>query len=440
MVFRKRSNKGKGIASNNELDKKRLKSWMQAWRNPSILLAGIGLSSVGGWIYFIALNLMVLDMTKSALAVSVLYMIKPISAFFTNVWSGSFIDRVDKRKLMVILDVVRAILIAMLPLYDSLWYIYLLVFFIHMGGNVFGPASVAYTAELISPAQRVRFNSIHALIGSGAFLIGPAIAGLLVLAGSAEIAIYINAAAMLVSGLITLALPSFKPGVAADGTEERISEERITAETVKRDWRDVFAFYRMHPYIWAVCFLFGSVMMVMASAVDSLEAAFAKVVLGLTEGEYGVLVSVAGVGIIAGAGVNALLAKKVSVSRMMALGVLGVCGGYAVYAFSSSFGAAAGGFFVLAFFQAFANAGFATYYQNHIPVELMGRIGSVNGFVEAVLILLTTLAFGVAAEWGTIQGAVMAGVLLMGVIGVVFAFCAWRTALSERLTSSEARS
>lgn len=59
-----------------------------------------------------------------------------------------------------------------------------------------------------------------------------------------------------------------------------------------------------------IYFLFSLVMTVMPSALDSLEAAFAKEVLQLTDADYGFLVSVSGAGIIAGALVNVFFNKK----------------------------------------------------------------------------------------------------------------------------------
>ncbi|RJX38871.1 MFS transporter [Paenibacillus pinisoli] len=386
-------------------------AWLEKWKYPSILLFGIGISNVGGWIYFIALNLIVLDRTGSVLAVSLLYLIRPLATMASNLWAGSLIDRTNKRSLMVLLDVLRAGLIVLLPLYSSVWYIYGLVFFIQMAGSVFGPASSTYITMLIPPEQRPRFNSLNALIGSGAFLIGPAIAGLLFLAGSPVMAIYINAAAMLLSGVITLFMPNLEKNAYSEG-----SSVKLEWSVIKADWGTVLRFYRSHVYVTAVCLLFGAIMMVMASAVDSLEVAFALTVLGLSESSYGLLVSVSGAGIIAGALVNTAVAGKAQPVALIGLGVLGVSGGYLLYATSSSFGIAAAGFFILAFFIAFANAGFATFYQNNIPVEMMGRFGSVNGFVEAVLIMLTTIALGLWAEWGSLQAAVIAGVIVMALL------------------------
>ncbi|MDF2653212.1 MAG: permease, partial [Paenibacillus sp.] len=343
-----------------------LKLRLLSWKYPSILLFGIGISNVSGWIYFIALNLIVLEMTQSALAVSALYVLRPLATLFTNVWSGSLIDRLNKRNLMVFLDLLRSVLIALLLLNTSIWYIYFIVFCINMAGSIFGPTSGTYITKLIPPDQRQRFNSLNGLIGSGAFLIGPAIAGVLFMFGSPSFAIYINALALFLSGLITLFMPNL------DNEESEWKGNRISWKMIKQDWEIVFRFYRRFVFILVICLLFSSVMVVMATAVDSLEAAFAKAVLGLSESDYGILVSVAGAGIIVGASINTLIVKKVPISWMIALGALGVSGGYVVYALSTTFNIAVVGFFILAFFLAFANTGFATFYQNHIPVDIMG--------------------------------------------------------------------
>ncbi len=80
-----------------------LKKTLETWRYPSILLFSIGVSSVGSWVYFIALNLIVLNITESAIAVSGLYIIRALSTLFTNIWSGSLVDRSNKKYLMIVL-------------------------------------------------------------------------------------------------------------------------------------------------------------------------------------------------------------------------------------------------------------------------------------------------------------------------------------------------
>lgn len=137
-----------------------MKETLSKWKYPFILLFGIGVSNLGEWIYFIAFNLIILNMTGSAFAVSMLYVIRPLATLVTNSWAGSVIDRFNKRKMMILLDISRASFIAILPLLDSVLWIYIWVFIISMGNSIFAPTSMTYITKLIPFDQRKRFNSL----------------------------------------------------------------------------------------------------------------------------------------------------------------------------------------------------------------------------------------------------------------------------------------
>jgi len=385
---------------------------VESWKYPLMLLAGIGISNVGAWIYLIALNLIILEKTGSPLAVAVLYILKPLATLCTNFWSGSVIDRLNKRNLMVTLNLFSAVFITTLSFLSSLWSIYLVVFLINIARSMFDPTSMTYITKLIPPEDRKRFNSLRSLIDSGGFLIGPAIAGLLFIIGTPIFAIYMNAIALLLSGLVTMMMPNIEKHIRFNSTNEKLS-----FEVVKKDWTVVLNFSRRYAYIMFIYFLFGCVM-VMATAIDSLEVAFSKEVLSLSDSEYSFLVSIAGAGILMGAIINAMIATKSSTSLLIGLGSLFVSVGYIVYAFSTIFFMAAIGFFILSFSLAFANTGFHTFYQNNIPVDVMGRVGSIYGLIEAVLIILVTTIAGVAAQLISIQYVVITGTFVMLVISI----------------------
>ncbi|MDM5210663.1 MFS transporter [Peribacillus sp. NJ4] len=401
------------------------KNLLVAWKYPSILLCGIGISNFGAWVYFIALNLIVLDMTDSALAVAGLYIVKPMAAIFTNVWAGSVIDRINKRNLMVALDLFRAVFIALLPLTSSIWVIYSLVLVINMAGSMFVTTSRSYITKLIPIEQRKRFNSLRSLMDSGAFLIGPAIAGLLFLIGTPVIAIYINAAALLLSGIITLFMPNLEKERSLEQTSHYLSWT-----IMKKDWGIVMDFSRKFSYIMLIYFLF-SCMVVMETAMDSQEAVFAKAVLLLSDSDYGFLVSIAGAGIIAGAIVNAIFINKIPISYLIGLGSLFVSIGYVIYALSNSFSMAAIGFFIIAFSLAFANTGFQTFYQNNIPVEIMGRVGSIFGLLEALLIIMTTAIVGVSAHFISIRFVVISGTMIMFAVSILLSILSMKASKSR---------
>ncbi|PEB77695.1 MFS transporter [Bacillus thuringiensis] len=390
-----------------------MKNFLKDWKYPLLLLSGVGIANLGAWIYLIALNVLVYHMGGSALAVATLYVIKPLATLFTNAWSGSMIDRLNKRKLMIHLDIYRALFIAILPLLPSLWIVYVFVFFISMASAIYEPTAMTYMTKLIPVEQRQRFNSLRSLIGSGAFLIGPAIAGVLLIASTPEFAIYMNAIAFLLSGFITLLLPNLDKKEASDTTCNTLS-----LTVLKKDWNTVINFSRKHVYVVCVYFLFQS-MFVLATATDSLELSFAKEVLLLTDSEYGFLVSIAGAGFILGAITNTILSKKLAHSFLIGIGSLFIAIGYLIYAFSNIFLIAAIGFFILSFSMAYANTGFYTFYQNNVPVHIMGRIGSIYGLVIALVTIFITILSGVATQFISIQLVVIVGSLIMLFITIV---------------------
>ncbi|MCM2980884.1 MFS transporter [Niallia circulans] len=385
---------------------------VKSWKYPSILLSSIGVSSIGEWVYFIALNLIVLD-RMGVLAVSGLYILRALSAFFTNFWSGSLIDRLNKKHLMVLLNIFQAVFIALLPSLASLSAIYTLVFFINVASSMYEQTSVPYITKLIPPDQRKRFNSLRSLIDSGAFVIGPAIAGMLFMIGTPNFAIYSNAIALFISALITLIMPNIEKNDFIE-TEDK----KKTLKILKQDWRLVVDFSRNHLYIIIIYLLFSTVM-VLATAVDSLEAAFSREVLLLSDRDYGFLVSIAGAGIIVGALVNIIIVKKVATSWLIGLGSLMVSIGYLIYAFSANFLIAAIGFFILSFSMAFLNTGFNTFYQNNIPVHIMGRIGSVYRCIEAFFIIISTILFGIMAEMISIKSVIILGSTIMFAVTII---------------------
>ncbi|HGG0583390.1 MULTISPECIES: MFS transporter [Bacillus] len=390
-----------------------MKNFLKDWKYPLLLLSGVGIANLGAWIYLIALNVLVYHMGGSALAVAALYVIKPLATLFTNAWSGSMIDRLNKRKLMIHLDIYRALFIAILPLLPSLWIVYVFVFFISMASAIYEPTAMTYMTKLIPVEQRQRFNSLRSLIGSGAFLIGPAIAGVLLIASTPEYAIYINAIAFLLSGFITLLLPNLDKKEDSDTTSNTLS-----LTVLKKDWNTVINFSIKHVYVVCVYFLFQS-MFVLATATDSLELSFAKEVLLLTDSEYGFLVSIAGAGFILGAITNTILSKKLAPSFLIGIGSLFIAIGYIIYAFSNVFLIAAIGFFILSFSMAYANTGFYTFYQNNVPVHIMGRIGSIYGLVIALVTIFITILSGVATQFISIQLVVIVGSLIMLFITIV---------------------
>jgi MFS family permease len=307
---------------------------------------------------------------------------------------------------MIILDLFRALLVGIIPLVHSIWSIYALVLVIHMASSFFIPTSTTYMTKLIPPNHRKRFNSLQNLMTSGAFLLGPGIAGLLFIVGSPVIAIYINALSFLISAIILFFLPNL------DTIQTHSIDKSLSFKILLADWKEVLKYTQQAKYVMSVYFLFNSCM-VIATAIDSQEVVFTRQVLHLPESSYGVLVSIAGAGVVVGALMNSIIVKWLQTRFLIGVCTTFIAIGYLIYAFSTTFFMAAVGFFLLAFFLSFANTGFLTFYQNNIPLDMMGRISSVFGMFLAILQIAATLAVGFTGDFLSVRTVVVFGSVTM---------------------------
>ncbi|WKA50800.1 MFS transporter [Planococcus liqunii] len=385
---------------------------MKNWKYSLLLLGGIGISNIGGWVYLIALNLIILNETGSPLAVALLYILGPIATICSNSWAGSLIDRVNSRKLMIGLDISRALCIALIPVLPSLFSVYVIVFIINIGSAMFEPTSMVYMTKLIPEKDRQRFNALRSFINSCGTLIGPAIAGLLFWMGTPDTAIYVNSVALILSVFIILFLPNVDSQTVPSETE------KLSWKMIKADFQVVYQFSQTNTFILKVYLLFVG-MTIFMTALDSLEAAFAKGVLLMSDTNYGFLLSVFGTGIILGSVINTVFSKQLAVNLLIGGGSVFTAVGYMALYSSQGFPGAATGTFMIGFAITFANTGYLTFYQNNVPVKIMGRFSSLFSIVEAVFIIILTVMIGLAAELTSIRPVGLIGSFTFLLLGII---------------------
>ncbi|MBX0356954.1 MFS transporter [Halobacillus sp. Nhm2S1] len=370
-----------------------------------LLLFGLGISTLGDFIYLVAINILVLNLTGSAAAVAGLWMIGPIASLVTKFWSGSMIDRLNIRRIMIGTDLIRAALVAIIPFFDSIWPIYVCLFFLSISKAFFEPAAITYITHVVPGNDRKQFNSFRSLITSSAFLIGPAISGALLLLTSVHISIWMNAFSFVVSAILVYLLPNVH-------TDADQAVHKFSLNMMKSDWEEVFRYSQRHLYIVKVYFI-AQFFMILALGMDAQEVVFTQEVLYLSETDYGLLISLTGVGSILGAATVSLLSKKLSIKALMISGYLLVAVGYLIYAFSVSFWTVAMGFMVLGFFNSFSGTGFMTFYQNNVPVKMMGRISSIYGIFQSVLQIIFIFLIGFTGDIIPVRYSIIGASTLM---------------------------
>lgn len=376
-------------------------------KNKLLLLSGTGISRLGDFMYLVALNVMVLHSTNSPAAVAGLWIVGPIATVVTKIWSGSIVDRLNKRSIMLITDIIRAVLIGCVPLFDSIWAIYIFIFLTRIATSFFDPASLTYKTMLIRAEERAQFNAWNSLFTNGAFIIGPALAGILLTTYSASFVIYCNSLSFLLSTILIYFLPNITLQ-----TKQNEEVANTFVQTLRSDWKQVFSFARTETYIILIFVLFQATMLV-SMALDSQEVVFTNQVLFLSVMEYSMLVSITGAAYIFGSFLVSLFAKRLPIQHCIGFGTIFTAIGYVIFAFSNSFIVAAGGFILLGISSSFAGTGFITFYQNNIPVHMIGRIDSVFDSIKSFIQIFFILAIGASAQFLSVQITVISSSLLI---------------------------
>lgn len=387
---------------------------LKDWKNPAVLLASLGIAGTGDFVYLVAINIIVFQLTGSAAAVAGLWIIGPVVNILTKLWTGSFIDFRSKKKVIIASYLLRAGFIAMIPLAPSIVGIYVILVFLSIAKSFFGPASTTYTAMLVPREKRKRFNAIRSVTSSGAFIIGPAIGGALILLTSIQTTLWINAFFFLIAALLLVKLP----------VKEEIDRERIPAMTFAQVWSDfavVNRFISKNKYVAFIYLSFISVM-IFSFAMDAQEVVFTQQVIGLSAVDYSLLISLTGIGSVIGGLLLSILSSKISLRLMIVVGVVMTAVGYVLYAFSWSFLTITTGFLIVGFFNVFMNAGISTFYQNNIPIPLMGRVTSIFQLIQSAVQVLFILAIGILADIISLRMTIVALALIMFSASLVFSY------------------
>ena len=193
-------------------------------RNVGWLYAGQLISQIGDGVSKVALLWFVYAMTDSALKMTLIGVLQTVPPLIFGPFAGVYLDRVSKRSAMIVIDLVRTVLLAAIPILYTLGlltlaWLYLLVFVIALFSMAFGPALNATLPLLVKKDQLTRVNALMQSALTMGQLFGPALSGILIAAIGAQNALYVNAGAFLLSALckFPLRLPHVRAVRASRG-------------------------------------------------------------------------------------------------------------------------------------------------------------------------------------------------------------------------------
>jgi MFS family permease len=371
-------------------------------RNYRLLwLAGLA-SWIGNWVLFAALPFHVLSLTGSALATGGMLIAQALPSLLLGSIAGVFVDRWDRKRVMVAADLLRGVFLLPLLLVqtaDLVWLVYLVGFLQECVSRFADPAFGAALPRVVGRERIVEANAAQALAMNGARLVGPPLGGALLALHGLGSVVAIDSLSFVVSALLVLfvRIPAGEP---VDAEAERPNV-----------WRDWLAGLRLVAGEgWLAALFVVVAIQVTAEGVLSLAfLVFARDMLGGGSQELGWLLSAQAVGSLAAAPVVGRIGKWLAPGSMIAFGALGLGSYWLAVLLLPRLPLAIGLMVVCGIPALTFGIGVNALIQGGVPDAYRGR---VFGALFTTMALLSLVGRGFATLFGDALGApVLVGVV-----------------------------
>ncbi len=249
-----------------------------------LLFIGQIVSLFGDALTGVALAFAVLDLTGSATDLGYVFAAKTVPLVGFLLVGGVFADRLPRRAVMLVADVVRvgaqgAVALLVLTHNAHLWQIVVLQAISGTASAFFNPASTGLTPLTVSPERLQQANALRGLSMASTGIIGTAVSGVLVAGFGAGWALAIDAATFAVSAFF-LAQLELPPHV------------KLAAQSFLSDLREGWREFASRTWVWVIV-LAASVGNMMSSIFIVLGAVVSRTSLGGASAWAAILASLA---------------------------------------------------------------------------------------------------------------------------------------------------
>lgn len=329
--------------------------------------------------------------------------------FVLGLFAGGFIDRGNKRRILIFADVTRALIVATIT--AAWWFDLLTMAHVVVAGALVGAASalfvitdVAYLPQIVPKGQLAEGNAKLETTEAIAEIGGPASTGALIAVIGAPLAIAIDAASYLWSALMLGRIQA--PDVVAEPSKVRGK----WSDDLRAGLRAIFS----HPIVRPIVIAHG-VWALSGGFFMALYTPYCLRTLQVSTATFGVIISMGGIGALGGAVLSRFFVRRIALGKMMllmsALSVgcallIPLAEGSRAIPFLVAHQFLSDGFAVAFVIQA------VTLRQTVLPKAMLGRANAAIHVFSGSMLALGALVGGFLAELFDTRTAVWVGVLI----------------------------
>jgi MFS family permease len=280
----------------------------------ALLFTATAGSAVGTYLAALALSVDIYDQTGSGRWLAGLLIADFLPVIVIGLTLGPLVDRLSRRRLMVVADLARAGVFAALPFVAHPAGIVALAAVSGVATGFFRPAVWAGLPNLVDEPDRERATSLLSTVEHAAWMIGPVAAGGILAVSGPELAYWVNAVTFLVSATLVARIPA-----------RMLQSSEPLSRGHWRDVRDGVGLVIHSRPLLTVLLAWGTAAFATAG-VNVAEVVFAKGELGAGNVGLGVLVAGTGAGLLVGSFFASTVLGALGMTRVYggALALMGV--------------------------------------------------------------------------------------------------------------------
>ncbi len=374
-------------------------------RNFQLLFAGQTISTLGDTFYAVALPWLVLTTGGNPQELGIILTGYGLPRMGTILLGGVLSDKIRPRRVMLIADAVRAILVAILAAlgivgHPTFWQ--LLVVAIPLGAfeGLFLPASFTMIPDILDDADLQAGNSLNFSSSQLAMLVGSGIAGAVVSAVSPGIALAIDAGTFVISAVSLAAMGSKKVASAVTANAAPTTEQAETTEARRSEHEreSVLGFWQIirSSTLVQVAFVIAVVAnLTFGGMVEVALPALAHGRLNAGATGFGFLLSSFGAGALIGSIATGLLSKLTHRGAIALLVAIVQAIAIALVPYAGGLIRALVCMLIMGFTNSITNVLFITLIQQKLPRAQLGRLMSVIMFASLGSYPISVLLAGI---------------------------------------------
>lgn len=186
-------------------------------RNFRLLWSAQFISEIGDWLYSVAIYSLMLELTGSARAVALAFVLQVLPQCFAAPMAGVLNDRVSRKKVMIMADWARAgITLCMIfaQTRETLWLLFILLFLETIFWAMFEPGRTAVVPNITKGAETLVANGLSAMTWSFTLAIGSAVGGTLAAFFGRNTVFVLNSLSFVASALLLTRMQFAEPYTA----------------------------------------------------------------------------------------------------------------------------------------------------------------------------------------------------------------------------------